>query len=82
MLFLVDNVFCANNTTSFGNYTIEYIDFNIFTCTVPKKLNVSLFTCKPANVQQLEETTCMTAAYVDYSDTLCTTSALVNMINI
>ncbi|CAF4289609.1 unnamed protein product [Rotaria sp. Silwood2] len=73
LIFYGNIVSCtSNNTTQFDNFTIEWQDFNLFSCVVPATINVSLFTCLPsASYTQVDDITCLNVTLIDYDQNIC-----------
>ncbi len=74
----------ANNTTQFDNFTIEWQNFNIFSCAVPITISVSLFSCISPNYTQVEDISCLQETDIDFPDSICqptTTTTAVDIIS-
>jgi len=69
-------------TTQSDNFTIQWLNFSIFTCAVPLTINVSLFSCVPPMYTELDYISCVQVNTTDFQETLCNnpTTTTVNII--
>ena len=77
-------VLSTNNTTQFGNFTIEWQNFDILSCTVPIKISVSLFSCISPAYTQVQDISCLQETDIDFPDSICqptTTTTAVDIIS-
>ncbi len=81
-LFLVNIVSSSNNITQFDNYTIEWLNFSLFTCAVPAEINVSLFNCISPNYTQVDDISCLQETNVVFQETTCQSTATTTTVNI
>lgn len=80
ILCLVSNVSSANSITQFENFTIEWLDFSIFTCAVSSTISVSLFTCVNPNYTQIADVSCLIETTIDFQESTCQPNTTVNIL--
>jgi hypothetical protein len=87
-IFIVVNTVFSQNTTQYGNFTIQWENFNLLTCAVPISINISRFTCLPAaSYVQVDDLDCLNETTVNFDQNTCqisttamyTTSATIPM---
>jgi hypothetical protein len=61
----------SNNTTLYGNYTVEWDDFNIFTCVAPQTFNLSTFACVSPSYTQVNDIDCLVQTAFNFDETTC-----------
>ena len=71
MSFLVNRLVNANNITQFGNFSVEWIEFNLFTCGSPATIDVSLFSCVTPSYTLVEDVSCLTQIWTDFQSNTC-----------
>ena len=60
------------NTTQFENFTVEWEDFNLFTCGVPTVINISLFTCASSiGYKQIDDIECLESTTINFNESVC-----------
>ncbi len=68
------------NTTQFDNFTIEWEDFSLFTCSVPIAIDVSLFACfPPTTYGYIDDITCLDETIFDFDQSTCQISTTAAM---
>jgi len=75
----------SNSTTQFNNFTIEWTNFSIFTCAVPRTIDLSLFNCIAPKYMQVDDLSCLVETTIDFQLNTCqstSTSAMVNILNL
>jgi hypothetical protein len=81
LYFSVNEAFSSNNITQFDNLTIEWTNFNIFTCAVPATIYLSIFTCIRPNYTQVEDLSYLTEMTFDFQQSTCQSTATSTMVN-
>lgn len=60
------------NTTQFDNFTVEWEDFSLFSCSVPTLINVSIFTCASSiGYKQVDDIDCLESTTIDFNQSTC-----------
>lgn len=72
---LANRFVSSNNITQFNNFSIEWIDFNLFTCFSPEVINVSVFNCVSPNYRRVDDISCLEQTSIDFPPSTCQTLA-------
>jgi len=65
----------SSNISQFDNFTIEWEDFSLFTCSVPITIDISFFTCfPPATYGYVDDITCLNETILEFDQTTCSAS--------
>ncbi len=76
IVFVVDIVLTANNTTQFGNFAVMWLNFDIFKCAVPKTINISLVSCISPNYTQVDDISCLEETIFEFQESTCQTTSM------
>jgi hypothetical protein len=64
------------NTTQFGNFTVEWQNFDLLTCAVPTTISISLFNClPPVNYTQVDDISCLQQTTINFDQNTCQTTS-------
>lgn len=75
VFWILDEILASaqtNNTTQFGNYTIEWQNFDLLTCVLPSFYTVSLLQCLPSpSYTQVADLSCVATTTMNFDDNNC-----------
>jgi hypothetical protein len=72
----------SNNTTQVQNFTIEWLNFDIFECATPATVDVSIFSCVAPDYTQVEDISCLQVTTIDLQEITCQSNATTTTVNI
>ena len=70
---LVNRFVSSNNVTQFNNFSVEWINFNLFTCSSPEVINASVFNCVSRNYHRVDDISCLEQTSIDFQLSTCQT---------